>query len=163
MTQKSDKKSAKKYPKYRYQPGLNGKPGRGFVVLNGERKYLEEEYESAAGWKEYWNTVEQWDSNGRNPLPTHIKTGVSVAEVATKFLGWAIGVYKNQTQQGHCKAVVQFLIDRCGSLSVDDFTRHRKGRYFRWLRNLIQAGLRGTPQGRVYMFAVTFARLLYNR
>ena len=124
MAQKSDKKSTKKYPKYRYQPGLNGKPGRGFVVLNGDRKYLEEEYESAAGWKEYWDTVEQWDSNGRKPLPTHIKSGVSVAEVATKFLGWAISVYKNQTQQGHCKAVVQFLIDRCGSLSVDDFTRH---------------------------------------
>ena len=35
----------------------------------------------------------------------------------------------------------------------------KKGRYFRWLRKLIEKGLRQTPQGTLYVFAVTFDRL----
>ena len=39
------------------------------------------------------------------------------------------------------------------------YEKGRKGRYFRWLRKLIQASLQQT-QGKLYVFAVSLARLL---
>ena len=39
------------------------------------------------------------------------------------------------------------------------YDKGRKGRYFRWLRKRIEEGLRQTPQGTLYMFAVTLDRL----
>ena len=39
------------------------------------------------------------------------------------------------------------------------YDKGRKGRYFRWLRKRIEEGLQQTPQGTLYVFAATFARL----
>lgn len=39
------------------------------------------------------------------------------------------------------------------------YDKGRNGRFFRWLRNLIETELQQTPQGKIYVFVATFSRL----
>jgi integrase len=135
MTRKSiPQKSEKSRPAYRYQPAkgektLKGKPvldpplGRGFVELNGKRHYIEAPYGSAEGWGKYWDLIRQWENNSRKPFPTHVKTGILVEELAIKYLRYMESRYCAGSVE-HVRIAMQFLIDHCGNLSTDEFSRH---------------------------------------
>ena len=129
MARKSEKgKSDKKLPKLGLQSGHNGKPGRYYVRLNGRRTYLG--YEDGTGetpsavTQRYLEAVLQWQKNGCKPLPTHVKTGISVEELAIKYLGYVETRGYSKDYVGHIRIAMQFLIDQCGNLSTADFTRH---------------------------------------
>ena len=129
MQRKSEqRKSEKKLPKLGLQPGHNGKPGRYYVRLNGQRTYLG--HENGTGeipsevTQHYLETVLQWQKNGGKTIPTRIKTGVPVTDLATRYLGWVESRGYSKDYIGHIKIAMQFLIDRCGHLSTADFTRH---------------------------------------
>ena len=130
MQRKSEKgKSGKKLPKLGLQAGHNGKPGRYYVRLNGQRTYLG--YENGTGetptevTQRYLEAVLRWEKNGNKPLPTHVKTGISCEELAVKYLKWVATEYRNsKPQYSHCKVAAQLLIDHCGNESVDNITKH---------------------------------------
>ena len=161
MTRKSllkspERKSAKYRPAYRYQPVkgektlegkpiLNPPPGRGFVELHGKRHYINAPYESGEGWGQYWDLIRQWENNGYKPFPTHVKTGISVNELAAKYLGWfSEQGYTKETIE-HCQRAMQFLIDQCGHLSTAEFTRHT----LKSLQEKLEAeGVHGKPYPR---------------
>jgi len=162
MTRKSllkspERKSAKYRPAYRYQPVkgektlegkpiLNPPPGRGFVELHGKRHYINAPYESGEGWGQYWDLIRQWENNGYKPFPTHVKTGISVNELAAKYLGWfSEQGYTKETIE-HCHRAMQFLIDHCGSLSTADFTRHTLKSL---QEKLVTDGVNGEPYKRL--------------
>jgi len=154
MQRKSEqRKSEKKLPKLGLQPGHNGKPGRYYVRLNGQRTYLG--YENGTGetpsevTQGYLETVLRWQKNGSKPIPTHAKSNVSVETIAIKYLG-RVESYCSKSHTGHCRVAMQFLIDHCGYLSVDDFTRHTLKHL---QEKLEQEGVTGRP----------FARPLINR
>ena len=129
MQKKSEKKkSEKKLPKLGLQSGHNGKPGRYYVRLNGRRTYLG--YENGTGetpsevMQRYLEAVLQWQKNGCTPPPTLVKPGISVEELAIRYLGWVETRGYSKDYIGHIKIAMQFLIDQCGHLSTSDFTRH---------------------------------------
>ena len=129
MKKKTEKrKSAKKLPKLGLQPGHDGRPGRYYVRLNGQRTYLGHTDGTGEPPSEvterYLEAVLQWEKNGRKALPTHIKTGIPVEELATKFLAWVKSAGYSDGYVEHIRIAMQFLIDQCGHLSTADFTRH---------------------------------------
>jgi hypothetical protein len=158
MQKKSEKgKSDKKLPKLGIQPGHGGKPGRYpgryYVRLNGQRTYLG--YENGTGetpsgvMQSYLEAILKWQKNGCKPIPTRAKSGVSVESIAMKYLGLVESrCCKSHTD--HCRVAMQFLIDHCGGISVDDFTRHTLKHL---QEKLEQEGVTGRP----------FARPLINR
>jgi len=154
MQKRTEKgKSEKNLPKLCLQSGHGGKPGRYYVRLNGQRTYLG--YTDGTGeipgtvTQRYLETVLQWQKNGCKPLPTHVKSSVSVEAIATKYLAWVESRY-SKSHIDHCRIAMQFLIDHCGNLSVDDFTRY----VLKQLQEkLEQEGVTGRP----------FARPLVNR
>jgi hypothetical protein len=149
MQKKSEKrKSEKKLPKLGIQSGHGGKPGRYYVRLNGQRTYLG--YENGTGktpsevTQSYLEAILKWQKNGCKPIPTHSKSSVSVETIAAKYLGWVESRYsKSHTE--HCRVAMQFLIDHCGHLSVDDFTRHTLKHL---QEKLEQEGVTGRPYAR---------------
>jgi hypothetical protein len=87
MQRKSEKKkSEKNLPNLCLQTGFKGKPGRYYVRLNGKRTYLG--YENGIGeipsevTQRYLETILQWQKNGCKLIPTHVKSGISVEELA---------------------------------------------------------------------------------
>ena len=124
MTKTSkSRKSEKKYPLKGYQPGSNGRPGRYYVRLNGSRQYLGKDGDPDID-QHYLEAVLQWEKNGRKPLPTHVKTGIPVEELATQYLGWVESAGYSPGYVTHIRIAMQFLIDQCGHLSTAEFTRH---------------------------------------
>ena len=154
MQKKSEtRKSGKESPNLCLQAGFRGKPGRYYVRLNGQRTYLG--YENGTGktpsevTQNYLEAVLKWQKNGCKPIPTHVKSTVSVETIAAKYLGWVESRY-SKSHTDHCRGAMQFLIDHCGHLSVDDFTRHTLKHL---QEKLEQEGVTGRP----------FARPLINR
>jgi hypothetical protein len=150
MQKKSTKrKSEKKYPNLCLQLGHKGKPGRYYVRLNGRRTYLG--YEDGTGKEpsevkqRHLEAVLQWQKNGCKPHPTHVKTGISVEELATKYLGWVESRGYSKDYVVHIRIALQFLIDQCGHLSTADFTRHT----LKSLQGRLEAeGVHGKPYPR---------------
>jgi len=60
-------------------------PGRGFVVLNGQRHYIKVPYKSPEGWKLFWETVYQWEKNDCKPPPAHVNTGIRCHSTEESF------------------------------------------------------------------------------
>ena len=142
MRKKTEKKKPeKKHPKKGYQPGSGGRPGRYYVRLNGSRKYIGKDGDPDID-ERYFEAVLQWEKNGRKPLPTHIKTGIPVEELATKYLVWAKSAGYSGGYVEHIRIAMQFLIDQCGHLSTAEFTRHT----LKSLQETLETeGAHGTP------------------
>lgn len=126
MAGKSEKKSDT--PNIRFQKGHNGKPGRYYVRLNGNKKYLGYGDDSKKApfevTQRYTNLVEQWRRNGCKPSLSHVKPGISVEDLAVKYLEWFAEQGHTKETMSHSLRAMQFLIDHCGNLSTADFTRH---------------------------------------
>ena len=162
MTRKSTPKKSEKYrPAYRYQPAKGEKitrteegelilpkspPGRGFVELHGKRYYIDAPYRSAEGWGQYYDLIRQWENNGHKPFPSHVKTGILVKELATRYQKWFSDQGYSEGSVSHCQRAMQFLVDHCGNLSTADFTRHTLKSL---QETLVTDGVNGEPYKRL--------------
>ena len=140
----------KKTPKLCLQAGKNERPGRFYVRLGDKRHYLgygdDPKHPPVEVALKYAEAVTQWKKNKYRLHPTHVKTGISVEELAVKYLKWSSEQGYSKDTIEHCKQAMQFLIDHCGNLSTADFTRHTLKSL---QEKLVTDGVHGTPYKRL--------------
>ena len=140
----------KKTPKLCCQAGNHGKPGRFYVRLGDKRRYLgygnDPKHPPVEVALKYAEAVTQWKKAEHKLHPTHVKTGISVEELAVKYLEWFSAQGHRKETIGHCQRAMQFLINHCGTLSTANFTRHTLKSL---QERLVTEGANGSPYRRL--------------
>ena len=113
----------KKTPKLCCQAGDNGKPGRFYVRLGDKKHYLgygdDPKHPPVEVALKYAEAVAQWKKNKYKLHPTHVRTGISVEELAVKYLEWIESAGYGQDYVGHIRIDTLELFKNSTSVSTN--------------------------------------------